>query len=301
MGIDERGEQGAEPRQEVGDDDPGEAAPPEGEEQGAPETAPKPDPEEGEPKEPEGEPRARQPHRTVFRELNEIRTQKRAAEADTKKILDLVGATSVEDAVAKIESLRSSAPLSPEFAEAAREMGVEDPENLKRLSDLISKQVRGEMAGEIEPLKQRIGEYEAGAADMAAEREWSASVAAMDEEWAGLAPAIEAEYKPDTQTLAKARELMVELAHSEEYHDKELEYVLWREQERFEEILGNRRRRSMLPARGAPQAPEAREDTTASGLPRIVPGDHASILKAREATRRIAASQGLDDRDHDQV
>lgn len=238
-----------------------------------------------------------QPPKGVFKEFNELRTQKRQAEATVKTLLEMVGATSAEDAVAKITELRATAPLSEEFIQAAKEMGVEDPQNLKKLSDLITKQVRGEINGEIAPLKEQIAGYEQTAEAMRSEQEFGESVKAMDKEWDAVLPVIEAEYKP-TPTMAKeAHDLMVALAHSEKYHDKEIDYILYKEQEQFEAIFGSKKRKTMLPARGAPIVNKEQE----GALPKAIPGDHDSIVKAQKKLKQIASSQDFSEDDKDRI
>lgn len=230
--------------------------------------------------------------RSVFRQLNEIRSQKRAEEADKKRLLDLIGAQNVEDAAAILAKLQESAPLSEEFLVAAAEMGVEDPQNLKKLADLVAGQVRSNIASEITPMREQLSKLEETTEGTLAQQEFDESVAHMDEEWNEVLPLIESEYAPTPTQAKAARDLMVEFSHDEKYFDKELDYILYREQEKFEEVLGSRKRKGMLRSQGQP-----RDIVQENGRFVKTDGSHESIMKAAKNLKAIANSHNFDTSD----
>lgn len=237
--------------------------------------------EEQEVEQPEEEVQTEAPQprdRSVFKQLNEIRTQKRESEAREKQLLELVGATSIEDAQVKIAELKSFQPMSPDFVEFAAELGVEDPETVKKLSDFLVGQVKKEF----QPIQQRVEEGANTVEQAKAQQEYQESMQQFDTEWGEVLPVIEQEYKPTATQLKKAKDYLAEIAHSEEYYDKELDYILYREQDNLEDILGAPKRKTMLTSRGQSQAP--RQESML-----IKPdGSHASILRARDNLRNIA-------------
>ena len=236
--------------------------------------------------EPEPQPR----HTSVFKQLNKIRTEKRESDANLRKVLDLVGAESLEDAESKIMELRKSEPLSDEFIQAAKEMGIEDPTALKTLATLVATQVKKDIDPRLNPLSERLESFSKTQEAVQQERELQESIAQATGEWNELLPMIESMYKPSAVQAEKAKELMLQLAHSEKYQDKELDYILYKEGDQFESILGAPKRKTMLPARG--QKPQAIIEEKPGTLPKP-DGTHEGFLKARAKMREMA-SQRLD-------
>lgn len=234
---------------------------------------------------PEVEPEAPQAQdRSVFRQLNEIRSQKRQAEQQNAQLLELVGASTMEEAQTKLSELRASQPLSPEFLDAAKELGIEDPETLKKVSDLIVGQVKKEFA----PIQEQISRQATTVQEVQEQRELQESLEQFEGEWKEVLPVIEGEYKPTATQLQEAKDYLIEKSHSEEYFDKELDYVLYKEQENLEGILGARKRKTMLSARGVPQASKP------EGMLVKPDGSHESFIKAAKRMKDIAGRSQFD-------
>jgi hypothetical protein len=241
------------------------------------------------------EPQARPKGKSVFKQLNEVRTQKRESDAKANELLELIGASSIEDARSKITELRSTAPLSEEFVQAAKEMGVEDPENLKKLADLVGKQVRSSIDSELKPLKDTASSLQEWQEERAQRNEYEESMEQFNSEWAEVLPVIEQNYRPTPTQAKQAETLLSELAHSEDYHDKELDYILFKEQDKFEAILGNPRRKGMIRARGIAQP--VKEEVNTNGLPKIDRDSHSSIMNARKRLQAIKTQDDFTDPD----
>lgn len=220
---------------------------------------------------------------SVYQQLNEIRSQKRATDAANKKILEAIGANSPEDALTAIAKLKENQPVSEAFAAFAKDHGIEDPKVLRGMYDLFSAETKREMTDALKPIQEALGNVKSTVEARESENAWSESLTHMNNEWKGVLPGIEATYKPDSGKMQQAHDLMAELAHTEKYHDKELEYILYKEQEQFEKIFGAPKRRTMLPSRGAARSFAAKES---GGLPRG-DGTHEGIMKAKEALAAI--------------
>lgn len=60
----------------------------------------------------------------------------------------------------------------------------------------------------------------------------------FQKEWNGLLPAITKQYPGATQAiLAEAMKLMDDLSHSKKFHDKDLDYVLFKNRDKFDTVL----------------------------------------------------------------
>lgn len=246
--------------------------------------------EEGQPAEsPEGdEGEEAQPGTSVYKQLNEIRSQKRESDAVARKILSAIGAGTVEEAVAAIQKLKENQPLPEEFSNFAKEHGIEDPKVLKGMYDLFSAETKRETGEAIASLREELGGIKGAVEQDHSKREWEESLSAMNSEWQEQAlPVIENTWKPDSAKVGEAHKLMAELAHSEKYHDKELEYILYKERPQFEAIFGAPKRKTMLPARGA--ARSLVPDKPAGTLTKP-DGSHESIMAARAQLAKIKNS-----------
>lgn len=232
-----------------------------------------------------------QPGTSVYQELNKIRGQKRTAEAATEQILKAIGAGSVEEAMVSLKKLKENQPVPEAFVEFAKAQGIEDPKVLKATYDLFSAETKRETSEAINALREEFGGIKGVVEQDQSKREWQDSLAAMDTEWEKDAlPLIQDTYKPDAQKVTQAHTLMAELAHSEKYHDKELEYILYKEAPQFEAIFGAPKRRTMLPARGA--ARSLVKDPAPGSMPKP-DGSHEGIMKAREALGKIKNSSAF--------
>ena len=107
-------------------------------------------------------------------------------------------------------------------------------------------------------------------------------------------PEIEKEFPQANRTqLEQAQQLMTELAESEAYTDKEMGYILWKESEKFVEIFGVPKRRTMLPSRGRPVSTAP----VAKGLPEVGASKEfvGEAMKALDKLKQ--GSDGLEDQD----
>lgn len=232
-----------------------------------------------------------QPGTSVYKQLNEIRSQKRVSEATAKKLLEAVGAGTLDEAMTAIQKLKENQPIPDTFVQFAKEQGIEDPKILKATYDLFSAETKRETSEAINALREELGGIKGAVEQDQSKREWSESLSAMDAEWEKEAlPLIQGTYKPDATKVAEAHKLMAELAHSEKYHDKELEYILYKEAPQFEAIFGAPKRKTMLPARGA--ARSFVKETSEGALPKP-DGTHDGIMKAKAALAKIKNSSAF--------
>lgn len=230
-----------------------------------------------------------------FKRFNERRNELYQTENNYKEILSLIGAESPEDAKAKLAELRSSAPISEDFIAAAKEMGVEDPENLKRLSDLI----RGQLAPELSKVNEANERIQQFTEQQAEQQEFKESVEGLQIEWKQILPDLESNYTVTATNAEKAFDLLVDLAHSEKYWDKDIDYIMFKEQTQFEDILGAPKRKGMLRSRGI--AEPVREESKGV-LPKIDANDHNSVMKAQAKMKAIADGEAtLNDEESDYI
>lgn len=67
----------------------------------------------------------------------------------------------------------------------------------------------------------------------------------FEKEWSGLTTVVEEEYPKSTKPqIKRARDLMDKLSHIEKYHDKDLDYILFKERNQFKDIFVEGRRTS---------------------------------------------------------
>lgn len=259
------------------------------EEEQTPEVEAEPEEEqEAEETQEETEEEAPQPRdRSVFKQFNEVRSQKREAEARERQLLELVGATTLEEAQAKMAELRASQPMSPDFVQFASELGIEDPETVKKLSDFLIGQVKKEF----QPIQDQVKANADTVQEVQQQREYQESMDQFEGEWDEVLPVIESEYKPNATQLKQVKEYLAEAAHSEEYFDKELDYILYKESSNLENILGAPKRKTMLASRGQAQSPKP------EGVLVKPDGSHASILRAAANLKKIANRSAFDSED----
>lgn len=220
------------------------------------------------------------PGRITPKQYKNLRSQKRASDASAKALLDLIGATSLDDAKTKLEVMKSTAAPSTEFLDAAKELGIEDPENVQKLFGLFKTTIEKDVVeGKVKPLQTQLADIMDAVAPIL-------SANALEKEWQEFAPSIEEMFPQATRSqLKEARKLMSDLAETEKYTDSKMDFILFKEAPQFEDIFGPAKRKTMLPARSRP---DTRVDKKSkSGLPDIDPTDHNSIIKARKEMKRI--------------
>lgn len=228
---------------------------------------------------------------SVYGQLNNIRSQKREADQVIRKMLEATGATSAEDALAAITKLKESQPVPQAFQEFAKQHGIEDPKVLRDLYDVFGAETKREMNEALKPFREQLEKVQGTISETENKNAWNDSLAHMDTEWKGVLPQIEQAYKPDAAKISQAHDLMAELAHSEKYHDKELDYILYKEAPQFEAIFGAPKRKTMFSARAPLRAPEQKKGS-GQGLVRS-DGSHQSIMEAKERLAAIKNGAGF--------
>lgn len=269
------------PTQEEGDDEPAEEEEPANDD----------DAPEGDAPGEEGEP---QDHTSVYGQLNQIRSQKREADAKLREITQALGSASVEDALAAIETMKKNQPVPEAFDKFAKENGIEDPKVLKGLFDIFSAENKREMQEALKPFQDELGTFKSTIEAQQSQGAWNESMTHMDNEWKEVMPFIQDTWKPDPAKAQEAHDLMAELAHSERYHDKELDYILFKERSQFEAIFGAPKKKTMFPSRGAPRSVEQKRP--AGSLPKS-DGSHESIMQAQKALASIKNGGGFTESD----
>lgn len=217
--------------------------------------------------------------------ITELKREKHNLETTSKALLDLIGATSLEEATTKLAAMKSSAAPSQEFLDAAKEIGIEDPENIQKLFTLFKTNIEKDVVeGKVKPLEKQLGDIMDAVAPIL-------SANALQKEWEEFQPSIEESFPHASRSqLREARKIMAELAETEAYTNQKMDFILFKEFDKFEDIFGPAKRRTMLPARSRPDAPV--EKKSKSGLPEIDPSSHESIMKGRDAMRKIQSSGG---------
>lgn len=216
--------------------------------------------------------------KSVFRQLNEIRSQKRAVEAEKATAIEELTKLREENA-----NLKKNQPPPQPFVEYAKKQGIENPADVKEMYDLFKTQLDQDLGSKIDELDKKIQSYEAKENERAEAGAYQESMGKLTDEWGQVTSLIESEYKPNSTQMDDAFSLMADLAHSQKYHDKELDYILYKEAPQFEQIFGARKRTGMLSTRG-----RASSDATA---PRKRDGSHESIMALK---REQDAKKGRD-------
>lgn len=237
--------------------------------------------------EPQEESQAQQPFSSLTRELNTIRTQKRELEAQResdKAAWEAEKARLVEENT----TFKKNAPPPQPFVEYAKTKGINDPKDVKELYDVFKNQFDQDYGTKLSAIDEKIATFEKTEAERTEAAAYDNSMRHFDSEWSVIVPVIESEYKPTSEQMQQAYDLVAELAHTEKYHDKDLDYVVYKEAAQIEDILGGRKRRTFLPARGG----AARE----SGDRQPVYGsEHERIMALRrEQKSKINSNDGFE-------
>lgn len=233
---------------------------------------------------------ATKPFSSLTRELNSIRTQKREAEARAEAAE--AGKTAWEAERTRLieenASLKKNAPPPEPFIEYAKSRGIADPKEVKELYDVFKTQLDSELGSKLAVIDQKIATFEHAEQERTQSSAWDESMRKFDAEWSEFLPSIEAEYKPDSAKLQEVYDLVADLSHSEKYHDKDLDYVLYKESEQIEGILGSRKRRTFLPVRGGIKETAERGKSTYGS-------EHERIMALRsEQKQKINSADGFD-------
>ncbi len=193
----------------------------------------------------EDEPEPQNRDKSVFRQLNEIRSQKRALEAEKTKLLE-----DYNKALEENKTLKANQPPPQPFVDFAKKQGISDPKQVVEMYDLFKTNMEADFGSKITALDEKLKSFEQNESARAEANAYNESMAKLTDEWREVVPFIEGEYKPTAQQLDEAFALMADLGHEQQYADKELDYILFKEAPKFEEIFGARKRRTMFSARG---------------------------------------------------
>lgn len=207
--------------------------------------------------------------KSVFRQLNEIRSQKRALESERQQLLD--EQKKLKD---EVDALKKNLPPPQPFLDFAKSKGINDAKDVKEMYDLFKGQLDQDIGSKLDALNAKIESFETKEVERTEQNAYNESMSKLSGEWKEVLPVIESEYKPNSEQMEKAFELMADLAHEQKYADKELDYILFKEQEKFEEIFGARKRKTLFPARGRASG-ESKQPTRRDG-------SHESIMALKK-------------------
>lgn len=124
-----------------------------------------------------------------------------------------------------------------------------------------------------------------------AERDSKEQEIVFNEEWTALPVKTEFPNASEEQ-LAKAKETMDELSHSEKYHDKDMDYILFKERETFQKILFSPKAKTFESGRVSQTNEES--DEFPEFRPGMTPAEFESFEKSRErATDKLGREKML--------
>ena len=132
--------------------------------------------------------------------------------------------------------------------------------------------------------KQALEEFKSTKAD----REAKEQEAIFNEEWSTLPVKTQFPNASEEQ-LTAAKEKMDELAHSEKYHNVEMDYILFKEKETFDKILFSPKQKTFESGRVA--TPANQDEEFPEFRPNMTPAEFDAFEKARE---RATDSLGRD-------
>ena len=207
------------------DDKAPEAVPkPEGEEK-ATGVEPKPEAAKPEDKKPEDPPEPKLPKkRSIYDELKDERAKRKEAEDEVERLKN--GGKPAE------EPAKPAAPSDPEKPadelEAYAQENDLDAKELGRLADILAKRI---------PRADLSDEDKAALSDL---KSWRAQQArsAEDTEVRATAPTVQKELGiTDATELGKVMDEVVRLSHTPEFHDKEVDYIVWKNKDALSKLV----------------------------------------------------------------
>lgn len=203
----------------------------------AEETEDKPD------NEPEDDDKSQKPAEKKKRSIYDEYKDKKA-EVKTERELREQAESERDDALAKLADAIKSATTVDEKAEAkdeldayAEEYGL-DAQGVKKLQSILLKGVNAapSMSDEdrqaVEKAKEFVRQSEEAADRQRFETEFAAATPTLEQYFPGISD--------DDRNMVKKR--IDELAHSQQYHDKELDYILFRNRDDIAKIITPRKR-----------------------------------------------------------
>lgn len=230
----------------------------------------------------------RQPRGNIKNRYNDMRSQKRESDAIAReKTKEAETMKSQLDTVtAELESLKKNLPPSQAFLDAAKEMGIEDPESLEKLASVMKTEISKEYEGKFKDIEERNKSQDDALAPIL-------SQAKINKEWEEtMIPVIEDEYPHASgKQLIRARSLMKDLVETDEtYNKKDMDYVFYKERQQFAAIFGTKPRQTNFRSGGGPIDID-NEDTT-----RLIPkndGSRDGISKMKKALDKIKAGDNF--------
>jgi len=200
------------------------------------------------PKEPlKEEPKEERKPRSIYDEYKDKKTEARAfqnlaVEALKAQGVDVTGTETAEELTEKFKSLGDAkTPQQKKEAQDdidafAQEIGA-DPVAIRKMRDLF---LSNAPKSELDPdLVKRLERFEAWEADNAKVVEESM----FNKEFEAITPTLKEMFPTASDEEMKAiKSALDEVSHTEEYHDKELDYVAFKEKEKLSALVSPRKR-----------------------------------------------------------
>jgi hypothetical protein len=214
----------------------------------APEAPPEPKPEEKPDEKPSETPETPESplpkKRSVYDDLKDTRQEKNAFKAVAIAALEAQGVTLTgKETAEELQALakktpspapaKEPAPSAPtdELEAYAQENGL-DAKSLSRLAEIIAKQVPPGQLSEAD--RQELSDLKAWKADNEAKE----ARAAEDREVLATAPSVKTQLDiHDDAELKAVMDEIVKLSHTEAFHDKEVEYIVWKNKDALSKLV----------------------------------------------------------------
>lgn len=155
--------------------------------------------------------------------------------------------------------------LEEEVAKLAKDLDF-DPDKIKKIIEVARKGM--ELSAEDKLTLQNIKE----------QKEVQEQEKIFNEEWQTL-PLKEQFPNASKEQLDKAKETMDELAHSEKYHDMDMDYILFKEKDKFSEILFSPKQKTFESGKLVPTSEE--NDEFPEFNPNMTPAQFEAFEKKR--------------------
>ncbi len=219
--------------------------------------------------------------------------------AKRKKMKEKILALEAELETSKATNAELEAQLPDDLDayadELAKEIGVEDPENLKKILKVMKKVVGKDKDKESAELREKITGLEEKIAAIPKVAEKGTEAIEFTEEWGSFEPNFTAEFPNATkEQIASAKKLMEKLSHTPGIGGKQfkdasgndmldpypLSYIFFQHRKEFEETVDVKRKKGM--ETGKSQG-TSKEDDAPKKLPK-----NASASQIRERERELA-------------
>lgn len=166
--------------------------------------------------------------------------------------------------------------LEDDIEALAKELDF-DPAKTRKLIEVARKGVQTLSPED----KQALDEYKADKASRTQQAEEKEQQQIFETEWTGVLPSLKTQFPNATsEQIEAAKAQLDELAHSEKYHQTDLDYVLFKEREAISKTLFSPKRATFESAR--PVAVETDTDEWPEITANMTPNQIASAEKKRE-------------------